>query len=79
MGNVFRSAPDSDVAITNTGSETHSFTVDDLEIDQVLEPGAEMIIDLPGGETIAFYCQFHPDQMFGTITSRELRVQSSYQ
>lgn len=49
------------VALENEGKAPHTFTIDDLGIDRVLQPGdkATVTVKLPTGGTVAFYCRFH--------------------
>jgi plastocyanin len=48
----------------NEGSATHTFTIDALEIDEELDPGARQTIQVNlGTETrYEFYCRFHSGQ-----------------
>ena len=57
-----------DVAVVNEGSALHSFTIDDLGIDEDIESGQEasVTIDADPGE-YRFYCKYHPG-MEGTLT-----------
>jgi len=60
------------VALKNEGTAQHTFTIDALNIDQLLNPGeAKTVTVTPksGGE-LAFYCRFHvtSNGMKGTIT-----------
>jgi plastocyanin len=58
--------------LTNAGDATHTFTIDELDVDEELAPGAtaEVQADLPSdGGQLRFYCRFHAAQgMEGTIT-----------
>jgi plastocyanin len=49
------------VELENEGKAPHTFTIDDLGIDEVLQPGAKatVTVKLPAGGTVAFYCRFH--------------------
>ena len=51
------------VAITlkNAGQNQHTFTIDSLSVDQVVQPGqtATVNLRLPAGGNVAFYCRFH--------------------
>jgi plastocyanin len=51
------------VAITlkNDGQNQHTFTIDSLSVDQVVQPGASATVNLrlPAGGTVAWYCRFH--------------------
>lgn len=60
-------APGSSVAtlaLHNEGSAQHTFTIDVLEYDEVLDPDARQTIEVKlGAETrYEFYCRFHGDQ-----------------
>jgi plastocyanin len=60
------------IAVTNEGEATHTFTVEEGEehlIDQELAPGdsADVTVDIEPGE-YEFYCEFHPEEMTGTLT-----------
>ena len=55
-------AGDVTVAIENEGSATHSFTIDDQDIDEVIQAGktATVTVSLTGNsEAVVFYCKFH--------------------
>jgi plastocyanin len=54
------------LTITNEGSTTHTFTMDDDSIDEELEPGATVEVTI--GEAGGFHCEIHP-QMTGTIVT----------
>jgi hypothetical protein len=61
--------PSPGISIVNEGSVEHTFTLDELEIDEVLQPGDEVRIDLAEETPPAQYeyrCRFHPD-MRGVI------------
>lgn len=54
----------------NEGDETHSFTSDELGVDEELEPGAETSIEVtfPDSGQVVFICRFHDGQgMRGAI------------
>ncbi|MBA3552655.1 MAG: cupredoxin domain-containing protein [Actinobacteria bacterium] len=59
------------VTVTNDGAASHTFTIEEHEdaVDEEVAPGdtADVTIDVPAGE-YEFYCEFHPDQMTGTLT-----------
>jgi plastocyanin len=55
----------------NAGEATHSFTVDDLDIDIEAASGetTEITIDLPDEPGIFdFFCKYHPEEMSGTVS-----------
>jgi plastocyanin len=45
----------------NEGNTAHSFTVDDQNIDTVVQPGktAKVTVTLTAGKPVTFYCKFH--------------------
>lgn len=45
----------------NEGDEAHTFTSDDLGVDQVFQPGEEhdLTITFPDSGTVVFFCRFH--------------------
>ena len=49
------------IELENEGSNQHTFTIDSLNIDQVVDPGQkkEIEITFTGANDIAFYCRFH--------------------
>lgn len=54
----------------NEGDEAHTFTSDELGVDQELAPGDEMSIDItfPDSGQVVFICRFHDSQgMRGAI------------
>jgi plastocyanin len=52
------------VKLNNNGSAPHTFTIDSLSVDQVVQPGQSATVDLvlPAGGTVAWYCRFHKSQ-----------------
>ena len=60
------------VALKNEGKASHSFTIDSLNIDQVLKPDETMTVTVTpkAGGDLPFYCRFHKasNGMQGTIT-----------
>lgn len=48
----------------NEGDAQHTFTIDDLEVDETIEPGAtkEITVELGTETRYEFYCRFHGDQ-----------------
>ena len=49
------------VELHNEGNTEHSFTIDDQNIDKVVQPGkkAKVTVTLAAGEPVTFYCKFH--------------------
>ena len=56
------------VTITNEGSVTHSFTLDDGGVSRDVPAGqtVEVTVPFPASATAAFHCKFHPS-MTGTL------------
>jgi plastocyanin len=55
----------------NAGDATHSFIVPDLDIEVEAQSGdsVEATFELPNEPGVVdFFCQFHPDDMMGTIS-----------
>ena len=57
-------AGDVTVKFENEGSTTHSFTIDDQNIDVVVKPGKTktVTVSLTDGAPVNFYCKFHVGQ-----------------
>jgi len=59
------------VALKNEGKASHTFTIDSLNIDQVLKPDETMTVTVTpkAGGDLPFYCRFHKasNGMQGTI------------
>ncbi len=59
------------VKLTNTGKATHSFTIPELNVDAVVQPGQEMDVQVTprSAGTLQFFCRFHQSRgMVGTLT-----------
>jgi plastocyanin len=56
------------VTVTNDGTVTHSFTLDDGSVSKVVPAGTTATVTLNLTDSVSFHCQFHPSQMTGTIT-----------
>jgi plastocyanin len=56
------------VTVTNDGSVTHSFTLDDESVSKDIPAGTTATVTLNLTGTVSFHCHFHPSQMTGTIT-----------
>lgn len=52
------------IDIENEGSATHTFTIDDQDVDVTIEPGdtQEVEVTFPQSGVIRFYCRFHDGQ-----------------
>jgi plastocyanin len=64
-------APDeaATIVIKNEGEVEHNLTAEGLGLDKDVEPGAEAEVPVtPKAGTYPFHCEYHPDQMKGTIT-----------
>ncbi len=58
------------VKLKNEGKATHTFTIDELTVDQTMAPGEEATVTFTPTKagTLAFYCRFHRGQgMEGTL------------
>jgi plastocyanin len=71
-----KAAPGADVQVTidNVGDVTHTFTIDDQDVDVEVEPGdsAEVAVTLPEGAALRFYCSFHGSRgMQGALYSAD--------
>jgi plastocyanin len=51
------------VELENEGSIAHTFTIDGMNVDQLLDVGKKATIDvqLPASGSVVFYCRFHRD------------------
>ncbi len=61
-----------EVELSNEGSASHTFTIDDQNIDVTLEPdGHETVqVTMPDSGSLRFYCRFHASQgMQGAFTT----------
>lgn len=56
------------VEVTNNDDVEHSFTLDDDAVSQDVEAGESATVTLNLTEGIGWHCEYHPDQMKGTIT-----------
>ncbi|MEP6758928.1 MAG: cupredoxin domain-containing protein [Actinomycetota bacterium] len=56
--------------VQNDGSSPHTFTIDNMNIDVTVQPGADTTVDVtfPTSGTVQFYCKFHKNMgMVGTL------------
>jgi plastocyanin len=66
--NIFRGPGSGDqFLITNEGSTEHTFTIDELSMDESLMPGESTTVVIPTDGDFEFYCRIHPSQMRGFI------------
>lgn len=59
------------IQLENDGKATHTFTIPELNIDQVLRPGEKATVQVTASQpgTLMFVCRFHQSQgMTGTLT-----------
>ena len=49
------------LTVTNNGSASHTFTIDDQNVDEELEGGdsVEVSVTFPDSGSVRFYCRFH--------------------
>lgn len=52
------------VELKNDGKNQHTFTIDELKIDEALSPEGtkDLTFTLPSSGVVRFYCRFHQDQ-----------------
>jgi plastocyanin len=62
------SGQDVTVEVTNNDDVEHSFTLDDDSVSQDVEGGESQTVTLNLTEGIGWHCEYHPDQMKGTVT-----------
>jgi plastocyanin len=62
------SGQDATIEVTNEDDVEHSFTLDDDSVSQDIEGGESQSVTLNLTEGIGWHCEYHPDQMTGTIT-----------
>jgi hypothetical protein len=70
------------VTIENEGSAQHTFTIDSLNIDEVLNSGDSTTVEVvvpADGATVVFYCRFHgdPGKMKGAFFTKTRATTSS--
>ena len=60
------------IALTNTGTVEHNFTLDQQGVSKDVEPGehAEVTVTVPKSGSLTFYCKYHRARgMTGQLTS----------
>jgi plastocyanin len=58
------------IVVKNEGNVEHNLTVEALSVKKDIEPGkSETVSVSPAAGSYPFHCQYHPDQMKGTITA----------
>jgi plastocyanin len=58
------------LALENTGKAEHTFTIEDQDIDEELEPGgtAQVDVEVPSSGSVEFICRYHEaGGMTGTL------------
>ena len=55
-----------DITITNADAVDHTFTLDDMSVDETVAAGASATVTVDVSETIGFHCEIHPS-MTGTL------------
>jgi plastocyanin len=61
------------IELTNEGEAEHNITAEDAGMDEDVDAGDSVTIDTSGVEpgTYDFICEYHPDQMTGTLEVTE--------
>jgi plastocyanin len=62
------SSGETTITIHNEGSVEHSFTLDDDSASVDIEPGETQTVTVNVTDDAGFHCEYHPDQMTGTLT-----------
>jgi plastocyanin len=62
------SGQDVTIEVTNNDDVEHSFTLDDDSVSQDVEGGESQTVTLNLTDGIGWHCEYHPDQMKGSIT-----------
>lgn len=64
--------PGADVTVTldNQGEVEHTFSIEELDVEAEAAGGetAEATFAMPESGSLEFFCEYHPDQMTGTIS-----------
>jgi plastocyanin len=57
-----------EIEVSNDGLASHTFTVDEIDVDLVLGGGESGAVQFTfPDESFEFYCRFHPTEMRGTL------------
>ncbi len=59
---------ESTITVTNEGEVEHSFTLDDDSASEDVEAGETVSVTVDITQDAGFHCEYHPDQMTGTLT-----------
>jgi plastocyanin len=59
---------ESTIKVTNEGEAEHSFTLDDDSVSEDVEPGESVSVTVDLTQDAGFHCEYHPDQMTGTLS-----------
>lgn len=68
---VLEPSVEATVTLTNNGSNLHSFTVPDFDVEVEAEGGATGTVTFVTPEepgAYEFFCKYHPDEMTGAVT-----------
>lgn len=64
--------PGAEVTVTldNQGEAEHSFSIEELDVEAEAAGGesAEATFTMPDSGSLEFFCEYHPDQMTGTLS-----------
>ena len=60
---------DGSIELVNEDDAKHNLTIEDAGVDEDVEPGASVTVDLGDVEagSYDFVCEYHPDTMTGTL------------
>ena len=62
------------LSLLNEGDAAHTFTIDSLDVDEEVQPGdsVEVEVTLPDSGAVRYYCRFHADRgMQGAFYANE--------
>jgi plastocyanin len=62
------SSGETTITVQNEGAVEHSFTLDDDSATVDVEPGETQTVTVNVTADAGFHCEYHPDQMTGTLT-----------
>jgi plastocyanin len=67
---VMDAGEEATLVVGNNGNAPHNLTIEDLDVDEDLDPGGTAEVSLtPEAGEYEFFCAIHPDQMRGTLTA----------
>ena len=66
----FRAGEDVTVTLDNQGEAEHTFSIEELEVEAEAAGGetAETTFTMPDEGTFEFFCEYHPEDMTGTLS-----------